>query len=166
MRSLNKTSYPKLEMMRTSEDEDYSDMKTEDEEAQPMVVKTIGLKPALKPAGGLWKKVAKNVDETKEAKQTEEKSPWKDLSTAIMEERYKQEERKEIIGEEWRKISRIFDRFLLVLFTAVSLITTVICIYASPHFPDPGEGGNIDLDEFYDHQNERPKILQDRHQGR
>ena len=57
MRSLNKTSYPKLEMMRTSEDEDYSDMKTEDEEAQPMVVKTIGLKPALKPAGGLWKKV-------------------------------------------------------------------------------------------------------------
>ena len=29
-------------------------------------------------------------------------------------------------------------RFLLVLFTAVSLITTVICIYASPHFPDPG----------------------------
>ena len=24
--------------------------------------------------------------------------------------RYKQEERKEIIGEEWRKISRIFDR--------------------------------------------------------
>jgi len=166
MRSLNKTSYPKLEMMRTSEDEDYSDMKTEDEEAQPMVVKTIGLKPALKPAGGLWKKVAKNVDETKEAKQTEEKSPWKDLSTAIMEERYKQEERKEIIGEEWRKISRIFDRFLLVLFTAVSLITTVICIYASPHFPDPGEGGNIDLDEFYDHQNERPKILQDQHQGR
>jgi len=166
MRSLNKTSYPKLEMMRTSEDEDYSDMKTEDEEAQPMVVKTIGLKPALKPAGGLWKKVAKNVDETKEAKQAEEKSPWKDLSTAIMEERYKQEERKEIIGEEWRKISRIFDRFLLVLFTAVSLITTVICIYASPHFPDPGEGGNIDLDEFYDHQNERPKILQDRHQGR
>jgi len=166
MRSLNKTSYPKLEMMRTSEDEDYSDMKTEDEEAQPMVVKTIGLKPALKPAGGLWKKVAKNVDETKEAKQAEEKSPWKDLSTAIMEERYKQEERKEIIGEEWRKISRIFDRFLLVLFTAVSLITTVICIYASPHFPDPGEGGNIDLDEFYDHQNERPKILQDQHQGR
>ena len=111
-------------------------------------------------------------------------------------------------------------RFLLVLFTAVSLITTVICIYASPHFPDPGftlsdgyffvvadffcdsrfllaltvssvpdifwpfcfvfasfvlhpvaqsssgEGGNIDLDEFYDHQNERPKILQDQHQGR
>ena len=32
--------------------------------------------------------VAKNVDETKEAKQTEEKSPWKDLSTAIMEERW------------------------------------------------------------------------------
>ena len=29
----------------------------------------------------------------------------------IMEERYKAEERKEIIGEEWRKISRIFDRY-------------------------------------------------------
>ena len=28
------------------------------------------------------------MDETKEAKQTEEKSPWKDLSTAIMEERW------------------------------------------------------------------------------
>ena len=32
--------------------------------------------------------MAKNVDETKEAKQAEEKSPWKDLSTAIMEERW------------------------------------------------------------------------------
>ena len=31
--------------------------------------------------------MAKNVDETKEAKQAEERSPWKDLSTAIMEER-------------------------------------------------------------------------------
>ena len=61
MRSLNKTSYPKLEMMRTSEDEDYSDMKTEDEEAQPMMVKPMGLKPALKPAGGLWKKVRWNL---------------------------------------------------------------------------------------------------------
>ena len=40
----------------------------------------------------------------------EKKDPWKDLSTLIMEERYKAEERKEIIGEEWRKISRIFDR--------------------------------------------------------
>ena len=34
------------------------------------------------------------------------------------------------------------------------------------HNPPSGEGGNIDLDEFYDHQNERPKILQDQHQGR
>merc|ERR1719391_1175277 len=167
VRSLNKMSYPKLEgMMRTSDTEEYSDVKTEDEEAQPMMVKPTGLKPAIKPAGGLWKKVAKNVDETKEAKQAEERSPWKDLSTAIMEERYKQEERKEIIREEWRKISRIFDRFLLVLFTAVSLITTVICIYASPHFPDPGDGGNIDLGEFHEHQNERPKILQDRQSRR
>ena len=28
------------------------------------------------------------MDETKEAKQAEERSPWKDLSTAIMEERW------------------------------------------------------------------------------
>merc|ERR550519_2545593 len=92
-------------MMRTSDTEDYSDVKTEDEEAQPMMKPMPMLKPAIKPTGGLWKKVAKNVDETKEANK-EDKSPWKDLSTAIMEERYKQEERKEIIGEEWRKISR------------------------------------------------------------
>ena len=32
--------------------------------------------------------VAKNVDETKEANNKEDKSPWKDLSTAIMEERW------------------------------------------------------------------------------
>ena len=62
---------------------------------------------------------------------------WKDLGTIIMEERYKAEERKEIIGEEWRKISRIFDRFLLVVFTLASLISTVWCIFTSPHFPDP-----------------------------
>ena len=62
---------------------------------------------------------------------------WKDLGTLIMEERYKAEERKEIIGEEWRKISRIFDRFLLVVFTLASLISTVWCIFTSPHFPDP-----------------------------
>ena len=62
MRSLNKVSYPKLEgMMRTSDTEDYSDVKTEDEEAQPMMVKPAGLKPAIKPAGGLWKKVEKQL---------------------------------------------------------------------------------------------------------
>ena len=32
--------------------------------------------------------MAKNVDETKEANNKEDKSPWKDLSTAIMEERW------------------------------------------------------------------------------
>ena len=30
-----------------------------------------------------------------------------------MEERFKAEERKEIIGEEWRKISKIFDRQII-----------------------------------------------------
>ena len=39
---------------------------------------------------------------------------WKDLSTVIMEERFKAEERKEILGEEWRKVSKIFDRYFLV----------------------------------------------------
>ena len=28
-----------------------------------------------------------------------------------MEERFKAEERKEILGEEWRKVSKIFDRY-------------------------------------------------------
>ena len=37
----------------------------------------------------------------------------KDYSTLIMEERFKAEERKEIIGEEWRKISKIFDRQII-----------------------------------------------------
>ena len=55
----------------------------------------------------------------------EKKDPWKDLGSMIMEERYKAEERKEIIGEEWRKISRILDRFLLIIFTLASLITTL-----------------------------------------
>ena len=65
-----------------------------------------------------------------------EKDPWKDLSAIIMENRYKEEERREIIGEEWRKISRILDKFLLIVFTCASLITTLWCIFVSPHYPD------------------------------
>ena len=82
------------------------------------------------------------------------KDPWKDLSAIIMEEKYKAEERRQIIvrydhklqlkvffdqsqvntqthatvvnkGEEWRKISRILDKFLLIVFTCASLITTL-----------------------------------------
>eukprot|EP00090_Calanus_glacialis_P022134 TRINITY_DN34156_c0_g1_i1.p1 TRINITY_DN34156_c0_g1~~TRINITY_DN34156_c0_g1_i1.p1 ORF type:complete len:596 (-),score=103.65 TRINITY_DN34156_c0_g1_i1:68-1855(-) len=107
-------------------DNEYSDIKTEDEET-----------PLQKPKPSmLWKKVSKNVEEETNKKE-EKKDPWKDLGTLIMEERYKAEERKEIIGEEWRKISRIFDRFLLVVFTFASLISTVWCIFTSPHFPDP-----------------------------
>jgi len=107
-------------------DNEYSDVKTEDEET-----------PLQKPKPGLlWKKVSKNVEEESNKKE-EKKDMWKDLGTLIMEERYKAEERKEIIGEEWRKISRIFDRFLLVVFTLASLISTVWCIFTSPHFPDP-----------------------------
>ena len=64
------------------------------------------------------------------------KDPWKDLSAIIMEEKYKAEERREIIGEEWRKISRILDRFLLIIFSLASLITTLWCIFVSPHYPD------------------------------
>jgi len=148
-------NYPKLDV-KASDTEDYSDIKTEDEEGRPMMSKPVGFKPS----GSMWKKASKVVEEKKEEKPKDDgRNGWKDLSTVIMEERYKQEERKEIIGEEWRKISRIFDRFLLVLFTAVSLITTIVCIYASPHFPDPGEGENIDLEEFQ--HNEQPKILED-----
>ena len=45
------------------------------------------------------------------------------------------EELKEIIGEEWRKISRILDRFLLLVFTISSLAATLWCVFVSPHFP-------------------------------
>ena len=38
------------------------------------------------------------------------KEGWKDFYTHLMEERFKAEERKEILGEEWRKIAKIFDR--------------------------------------------------------
>ena len=39
------------------------------------------------------------------------------MSTVIMEERFKAEERKEILGEEWRKVSKIFDRYISHIFT-------------------------------------------------
>jgi len=126
--SNKKPVFPKVSNNKNSDNE-YSDIKTEDEET-PMQKP----KPAM-----LWKKVSKNVEE-EASKKEEKKDPWKDLSTLIMEERYKAEERKEIIGEEWRKISRIFDRFLLVVFTFASLISTVWCVFTSPHFPDPDAG--------------------------
>ena len=97
--------YPKLER-KVSDTEENSDEKTEDEEARPMMQK------ALKPSTGLWKKVSKNVESPKVKPKEDGKNNWKDLSSVIMEEKFKQEERKEIIGEEWRKISRIFDRCL------------------------------------------------------
>ena len=70
-----------------------------------------------------------------------------------MEERFKAEERKEILGEEWRKIAKIFDRFLLVLFTASSLIATICCIMMSPHFPQ------TDKDETEDDVFDQPELL-------
>ena len=81
------------------------------------------------------------------------KESWKDLSTLLMEERFKAEERKEILGEEWRKIAKIFDRFLLVLFTASSLIATICCIMMSPHFPQ------TDKDETEDDVFDQPELL-------
>ena len=48
------------------------------------------------------------MDETKEAKQTEEKSPWKDLSTAIMEERW----------VEFLKTSKNWKIFVKTIFAA------------------------------------------------
>ena len=41
---------------------------------------------------------------------------WRDLATTVLEERWRAEERKEVLGEEWRIISRILDRILLVIF--------------------------------------------------
>eukprot|EP00092_Neocalanus_flemingeri_P031622 GFUD01034340.1.p1 GENE.GFUD01034340.1~~GFUD01034340.1.p1 ORF type:complete len:436 (+),score=85.73 GFUD01034340.1:128-1309(+) len=116
---------PKVTHNKDSENE-YSDIKTEDEDQTLQKPK-----PSM-----LWKKVSKNVEDESKKKE-EKKDPWKDLGTVIMEERYKAEERKEISGEEWRKISRIFDRFLLVIFTMASLVATLWCIFTSPHFPDP-----------------------------
>ena len=48
------------------------------------------------------------MDETKEAKQAEEKSPWKDLSTAIMEERW----------VEFLKTSKNWKIFVKTIFAA------------------------------------------------
>ena len=97
------------------------------------------------------------------------------MSTVIMEERFKAEERKEILGEEWRKVSKIFDRyfsayaflkvlfnkeqtknvlisrFLLIIFTASSFIATICCILMSPHFPDTtGDLMDVDEDDVFD----------------
>ena len=54
---------------------------------------------------------------------------WKDLMPIMMVEKWKTEERKQIIGEEWRKISRIFDRFMLMVLTLLSLLNTLWCLY-------------------------------------
>ena len=67
-----------------SDEENYSDVKTEDEEAQPMMVKPTGLKPAIKPAGGLWKKVGRQrlpCEHTFEPKMYtfKKKSPFLDI---------------------------------------------------------------------------------------
>jgi len=114
-------------------DTETSDVKSEDEEKKPIKTPTSSFR-----GKSLWKKVSNNVEEEHKKKE-ETKDAWKDLGTMIMEERFKAEERKEIIGEEWRKISRIFDRFLLILFTLSSFIATVWCIFTSPHFPDTEE---------------------------
>ena len=64
---------------------------------------------ATRKSSDLWKKVNKTLEHSS-SKLESQKDPWKELSTLIIEERFKAEERKEILGEEWRKISRIFDR--------------------------------------------------------
>jgi len=94
--------------------------------------------PFHKRANSLWKK-AKASPEIKLQPNIETRMGWGDVTSQLMEERYKEEERKEIIGEEWRKISRIVDRFLLILFVILSLGNTIWCIFASPHFPDEEE---------------------------
>ena len=64
-----------------------------------------------------------------------------------MEERFKSEERKEILGEEWRKISRIFDRldykygaflrlYWMEFMTKESVQVSVDCIHSQLHNSD------------------------------
>jgi len=35
---------------------------------------------------------------------------------------------------EWAEISGILDRFIFIVLMLISLVTTLICIFASPHF--------------------------------
>ena len=45
----------------------------------------------------------------------------------------------------------LFLRFLLIVFTASSLIATICCILMSPHFPDTtGDLMDVDEDDVYD----------------
>ena len=82
-------------------------MASEEEEAAPQLGRSV----SLREKSSLWKKVSTNVEkEGRKQAKPKQKDNWKDLGTMVMEERFKAEERKEIMGEEWRKISRIFDR--------------------------------------------------------
>ena len=77
---------------------------------------------------------------------------WRKFMSEMWEDRWRSEDRKEIIGEEWRKISRILDRlvshyraiaryvtvvmifrFLLIMLAFLSIINTIWCIFVSPH---------------------------------
>ncbi|XP_023334794.1 uncharacterized protein LOC111706215 isoform X3 [Eurytemora carolleeae] len=120
--------------------------------AEPMLDLPYPVSPSPTPdtrVKVLWRKAASSEKEKKKevSPKPELSGAWKDLTNKMMEERWKAEERKEIIGEEWRKISRIFDRFLLIVFVIMSLINTIWCIFTSPHFPD-SETDDEDIPDF------------------
>eukprot|EP00092_Neocalanus_flemingeri_P031857 GFUD01034606.1.p1 GENE.GFUD01034606.1~~GFUD01034606.1.p1 ORF type:complete len:328 (-),score=99.21 GFUD01034606.1:23-961(-) len=76
---------------------------------------------------------------------------WRKFMSEIWEDRWRAEDRKEIIGEEWRKISRILDRSLLILLLLLSLVNTIWCIFASPYlnrnkYETEGDGDLLMMD--------------------
>ena len=54
---------------------------------------------------------------------------WKDLMADMLTRKWAAEEYRAILGEEWRNISRIFDRFILIVFTVLSVGNTCWCLY-------------------------------------
>ena len=59
---------------------------------------------------------------------------WRTLLTDIQLEKWKKEERRLIISEEWRHLSQIFDRFIFLVLLCLSLINTFWCLYRSVGF--------------------------------
>lgn len=118
----------------------FSDSASEVEIVKPKSIdceQPVDKKPTIPKPKSHWKTVSKTIEVKEEKAKETAGDAWKDLSNKLMEEKWKAEERKEILGEEWRKMSRILDRFLLITFSLLSIISTVWCIYTSPHFPKP-----------------------------
>ena len=72
------------------------------DEDQPSNSKVEGRKSK----GNIWKRAGTDPLLIKRNSEAH----MKDLAKTLMESKYLQEERKEIMGEEWRNISQILDR--------------------------------------------------------